>query len=73
MRPAIETISKSSAPRITATQIVCGNCAGDDLLPIRTFVTADGCCSRCGGRSFELASIICGALARYMKNGESRT
>lgn len=45
------------APRaITQTLIVCGNCGGDEPLPRKTFLTADGRCDACGGRSYVLAA-----------------
>jgi hypothetical protein len=37
-------------------QIVCGNCAGDEQRPERTYLDRDGNCSQCGGHSYVLAS-----------------
>lgn len=53
-------------PRLTRTEIVCGDCAGLDLLPVRTLKTANDECASCGGRSFELASKVCAKLADYL-------
>jgi len=39
-------------------QIICGDCAGFDRLPRRTFLTRKGQCEQCGGHSFILASAI---------------
>lgn len=43
---------------ITSTLIVCGDCAGDQPLALKTFLAADFTCSGCGGRSYALASRI---------------
>src|SRR5215468_9864968 len=41
-------------------QIVCGNCAGDEFRPKRTYLDRSGNCSECGGHSYLLASSIYG-------------
>jgi hypothetical protein len=41
---------------VTKTKIVCGDCAGNEAVPHTTFLTKDGCCDACGGRSFTLAA-----------------
>jgi hypothetical protein len=41
-------------------QIVCGNCAGDELRPRRTYLDRFGSCSECGGQSYLLASSVYG-------------
>ena len=41
-------------------QIVCGNCAGDELRPKRTYLDRAGNCSQCGGHSYLLASSVYG-------------
>ena len=59
--------------------IVCGDCgitfdeAGEmNTLPLKTRLVNNGrgesCCDRCGGRSFELASIVCAALNRTLQS-----
>lgn len=70
-----DRISRASCPRVTEQPIVCGDCAGDELLPTNTFLTTDGRCAECGGRSFEFASLLGPALARYLRNtkGEKNT
>ena len=55
-------ISKYASPRVTTVQIVCGDCAGFETLPRRTFLTAEGRCAKCGGRSYELAARVCATL-----------
>ena len=52
-------------------QIICGDCSvgadvtgGIELLPFRTFLSMDGRCYTCGGRSFVMASELCGQLRR---------
>jgi hypothetical protein len=37
-------------------QIICGDCSGDDDRPLKTYLSRDGLCGQCGGRSFILAS-----------------
>lgn len=56
-RPALLTMG---------VQIVCGNCAGDEWQPVKTYLDIFGNCSQCGGRSYLLASAVAagGALAR---------
>jgi len=56
-------------------QIICGDCsardgvAGDvELLPFRTFLGMDGRCYTCGGRSFVIASELCGQLSRTIRD-----
>jgi hypothetical protein len=41
---------------VTMLMIICGDCAGDDPLPRKTLLAADGKCSSCGGGSYILAS-----------------
>lgn len=59
-------------------QIICGDCSvrvdvsGDiEMLPFRTFLGVDGRCYTCGGRSFVIASELCGQLRRTIT--QSRT
>jgi Zn finger protein HypA/HybF involved in hydrogenase expression len=37
-------------------QIICGDCSGDEDRPLKTYLSRDGLCGQCGGRSFILAS-----------------
>jgi hypothetical protein len=39
-------------------QIICGNCAGEGELPVRTFLDIHGTCSQCAGTSYVPASTI---------------
>jgi hypothetical protein len=39
-------------------QIICGNCAGEGELPVRTFLDVHGSCSQCAGTSYVPASTI---------------
>jgi hypothetical protein len=56
MRFAVQPLSSAAVPRVTSTQIVCGDCAGLGLLPVKTFLTSVYTCSRCDGKSYVLAS-----------------
>lgn len=40
----------------SAVQIICGDCSGDGLMPLKTFMDQHGRCERCGGASYILAS-----------------
>ena len=37
-------------------QIICGDCSGDNNIPVKTYLNRSGNCDRCGGRSYVLAS-----------------
>lgn len=37
-------------------QIICGDCAGNDYYPKKTFLGRNGACAQCGGHSYILAS-----------------
>jgi hypothetical protein len=50
---------RASLP-VMGIQIVCGNCAGDEFRPRRTYLDRFGNCSHCGGHSYLLASNIYG-------------
>jgi hypothetical protein len=39
-------------------QIICGDCAGDEEHPIKTYMNRYGTCSECGGTSYLLASAV---------------
>lgn len=43
-------------PKEMLIDIICGNCAGEELLPIPTTLTASGLCAGCGGDNYVLAS-----------------
>lgn len=49
------TESRASIQTI-GVQIVCGDCSGNDDLPLKTYLDRDGLCAQCGGRSYILAS-----------------
>lgn len=57
----------SEAPRVTATRIICGDCAGHETLPRMTFLTSAGCCANCGGRNYEHASRLTLMIARAIE------
>jgi len=40
----------------SAVQIICGDCSGDGISPMKTFMDRHGHCERCGGASYLLAS-----------------
>ncbi|HQZ81617.1 MAG TPA: hypothetical protein PLR83_00225 [Pyrinomonadaceae bacterium] len=68
-----DTISPASIPAVTATRIVCGDCAGDETLPRKTMLTADGRCAECGGRSYIPASVIGIALGKTLRDKTPET
>jgi hypothetical protein len=37
-------------------QIICGDCSGDAVSPLKTYLDRNGNCMQCGGRSYMLAS-----------------
>ena len=39
-------------------QIICGDCCGENELPIKTYLNRYGSCSECGGTSYLLASAV---------------
>lgn len=67
-----DTVSSAALPRATPTEIICGDCSGDELLPIRTKLTTTGACAVCGGHSFVLASTLCEVLAQHLKNKKNQ-
>lgn len=70
-----DRISDASMTRVTETRIVCGDCAGDEILPRKTNLTTDGRCAECGGLSYIPASVIGVALGKTLriKNTETIT
>ena len=44
-------------PRTTPIQIICGDCAGDDDLPVLTSLNTNGRCARCGGGSYMVVNV----------------
>jgi hypothetical protein len=57
--PAQLNEPRGSLPMV-GIQIVCGNCAGDELRPRRTYLDRSGNCSECGGHSYLLAASVYG-------------
>jgi hypothetical protein len=55
-------VSLLTQPRATLPtmniQIICGNCAGEDERPKRTFLDRFGNCEQCNGHSYILASTM---------------
>jgi hypothetical protein len=41
---------------MTGVQIICGDCAGEGRIPVKTFLDKNGNCSQCGGHSYLLAA-----------------
>lgn len=70
MRTNSEPVTRAALPVVTGVQIVCGDCGGFALFPLKTLLTSDGRCSRCGGRNYVLAAKIGAALVRYLKKGD---
>ena len=58
-------------------QIICGDCSGDTQRPIKTYLDLHGNCSRCGGRSYVLASSLSASAMQlataYLSQRESTT
>ena len=71
--------SQLSEPRVAAPvvgiQIVCGNCAGDEFRPRRTYLDRYGNCVQCGGHSYLLASSVYGSkqAKQEVESGERVT
>lgn len=40
----------------SAIAIICGNCSGEQAIPVKTFMNRHGSCETCGGESYILAS-----------------
>jgi len=62
MRTGRSDPSQLTEPRVPVTlvgiQIICGDCAGDEERPKRTYLDQFGNCAQCGGHSFVLASSV---------------
>ena len=62
MRTGRSDPAQLTEPRVPVTlvgiQIICGDCAGDDERPKRTYLDQFGNCAQCGGHSFVLASSV---------------
>jgi RecJ-like exonuclease len=41
---------------MTGVQIICGDCAGEGRIPVKTFLDKNANCSQCGGQSYLLAA-----------------
>lgn len=56
----VEDPAQLSEPRTAiptmGVQIVCGDCAGDEFRPLKTYLDRHGKCERCGGHSYLLAA-----------------
>ncbi|HQU82977.1 MAG TPA: hypothetical protein PKY59_07635 [Pyrinomonadaceae bacterium] len=68
MFKVFEKISSLNLPKITAIEIICGDCAGEETLPRRTELRSDGRCAVCGGRSYVPAANLCKALSQHIQN-----
>src|SRR5712692_2545956 len=56
-KPDSSKLTESRATMQTiGVQIICGDCSGVDDRPLKTYLSRDGLCGQCGGRSFILAS-----------------
>ena len=50
-------LAETRTPLATmGVQIICGDCAGQSEIPIKTYLNRSGSCDQCGGFSFVLAS-----------------
>ncbi|MCI0485417.1 MAG: hypothetical protein L0229_02340 [Blastocatellia bacterium] len=59
---------RASSP-LLKVQIVCGDCAGEEGRPRRTFADRRGRCEECGGDSYVLASISFARAQRRASGG----
>jgi hypothetical protein len=68
MRTGKSDPAQLTEPRVPVTlvgiQIICGDCAGDEVRPKRTYLDLFGNCSQCGGHSFVLASNVAANLMK---------
>lgn len=55
-----QLLTRTLSLELSKEKIVCWDCAGDEDRPKKTTLTMAGCCSKCGGRSYELASVVFG-------------
>ena len=64
-----EDSSRLAGPRAPlptmGVQIICGDCAGKEGAPRKTFVNRHGRCDNCGGSSYVLASSMAVAGLRH--------
>ncbi|MEW6126403.1 MAG: hypothetical protein AB1757_05005 [Acidobacteriota bacterium] len=51
--------------KLVGVQIICGDCAGEDEAPLKTFLNAYDKCARCGGNSYVLASSFESTMMLY--------
>ncbi len=56
----------ANLPRPSPMEIICGDCAGDEIYPMKTFLMTDGTCAGCGGQSFVCAVRLLKVLARHL-------
>jgi hypothetical protein len=52
-------------------QIICGDCAGEEGRPIKTYLDRSGNCAHCGGSSYLLASAV-GVNSALLRAGRLR-
>ncbi len=62
-----DRLTGDTLPYITVTAIYCLDCAGDELLPLKTFLTSNGRCNKCFGRSYLLATACAPAIKRELQ------
>jgi hypothetical protein len=70
-RDAMRLLTPRKESLVMRVQIICGDCAGFDPLPKKTYLTRSGECDQCGGHSFVLASTIAVRAAR-LRNTQER-
>jgi Zn finger protein HypA/HybF involved in hydrogenase expression len=57
LKPSTEPVSHDlHVSGVAQVEIFCANCSGDATEPNLTLLTTDGRCSKCGGRSYEVAN-----------------
>jgi len=53
----LDRLAEPRAPLATmGVQIICGDCSGQNEIPVKTYLNRSGSCDQCGGFSFVLAS-----------------
>ena len=73
---AFAQLSEPRTPLATlGVQIVCGDCSGENKIPVKTYLNRSGNCDQCGGHSFilasELALHVLQARAAHMQSRQS--
>lgn len=52
---SIELAEPRNLIKLVGVPIICGDCAGEDEVPFKTYLNVQDKCARCGGNSYVLA------------------